>query len=151
MAKQKTEMETYQQKADFYHAKKVLLEDRIELLKGKLADPNEDRLKVNGYKMEILDHEASLEGINSYWSHYMERILAIEQRDSVLTKEREENFKRLYDIFTSVSPANLKTYSAQIQERYNNVIAEIDKEHPDAEKNALYLLMKDLLQIMRKI
>lgn len=148
----KTEKEGYQQKADFYQSKKILIEERISLIKGKIEDKSEeDRLKINTYKMEVIDLEASREGIVSYWDHYMERIQSIEQKEAALTRECEENFKRFYDIFTSISPANLKQHSSQIQEQYTKIIAEIDKEWAQQEKNALYSLMKDLLQRMKKI
>lgn len=145
----KTEKQTYQEKSEYYHSKKVLIEDRISILKGKLAD--EDRLKVNSYKIEILDLESSLEGITSYWNHYMERIQSIEAREAQLTNECEENFKRVYEIFTSISPANLKSYSSQIVEQYNKILPLLDKEWSQQDKNALYSLMKDLLQKMKKM
>lgn len=147
---EKTENQNYQEKADFYHAKKMLMEERIMLIKGQIGSES-DKIKVNSYKMEILDLEASLEGINNYWNHFMERLQAIEVREKTLTAECEDNFKRYYDIFTSISPANLKQHSGQIQEQYNKILPVLDKEWPQLEKNALYSLMKDLLQKMKKI
>lgn len=148
----KDEKLTYQEKSDFYHSKKTLLEERIKLLEAAIGNYNDpDLLRLNAYKMEKLEAEASLEGITSYYNHYMNRLMAIDAKEKEITKECQERFKQYYDVFTSISPANLKQHSTPIQEQYAKVMEQIDKEWDQKNKNALYSLMKDLLTRMKKI
>lgn len=147
----KSELEIYQEKFKYYQEKKDLTLDRIRLIRDKIVSNTEDVLRVNTYRIEILDLEASIEGIENYYSHYNDRIQAIQVKEKTLTKECEENFKEYYDLITSISPANLKQHSMQIQEQYNKIMSVIDKEWKGTEKNALYSLMKELLKRMKKI
>lgn len=130
----------YDEKPDYYRKRIDLLKERISLLKEKASDSSSDKLKLNTYNMEILELESELD-----------KLQATEEKEKAITIECQENFSHYYTIFTSIQMVNLKQHSYQIQESYNKILAMIDKEWPQHEKNILFVSLKDLLKKMRKI
>jgi len=152
----KEEKQTFQEKEKYFKEKKELTQERINLIKveiEKLRSVGADFLKINSLRLEALDLEASLEGIETYWNHYVERLKSLNEKEELLTKERVQNFANYCTIYFSVLSNDLKKYNAQFQKRYTDVYALLNKElQLDAnQKNMLYAMVRDILMEMKKI
>lgn len=124
-----------------YYSRKIeLLRERISLLKERIYDSSADKLKINGYSLELLDLEPELE-----------KLLYMEKKEYDLTRECNENWNNYYNLFISIPPLQIKQSAIQIQEAYNKIFSMIDKEWPQEEKNILYAQLKDFLRKSRKI
>ena len=148
----KDEIIELEKKERYYNEKKNLITERISLLEKSVDVNNTDYLKNNSTKLEILEWEANLEGVISYWNHYTERLKHNRINAELLTKEYEQNYKTYYDILTNIPPESIKTYSVQLQEQYMKIKSLLSKEWKEQrEKNAFYALMKEILIRMKKI
>jgi len=149
----KDEKLNFEEKEKYYKEKKLIIEERITLLRELIPNDSAPSLLINSYKLEVLELEASVEGIEDYWKFYTERLESIKKNEEALTLECETNYDSYKNILISITPKNLEQYHSKTQDQYNKLksILSRENEFSQSDKNVFYSLVKGLLIQMKKI
>lgn len=148
----KTQKAEFEEKEKYYKSKIDAISERIKLLEEEISNPSNDKLKLNAYKMEAIELQATIEGVTEYWEHYTSKLLGIRKEEEKQTQDCEMNHKTLIEIFKAIAPVELNSFQKQIREQYDILKQRTDFAWEEqSQKNAYYYIMKEFLFRIKKI